>query len=93
MPEISLADYRWLVSEQARPYLADATSSGVSLVALTKRLRAALSPERTHLVLEQVELRERARVKFSQPEKLFLQRLFCLLARRQRQFQLPASNR
>lgn len=74
MPEPTIEDYHWLVGEQARPYLDDATSSSVSFVALTKRLRAALSPERTHLVLEQVDLRDRARVKFSRPEGMFFTR-------------------
>ena len=74
MPEPTIDDYRWLVGEEAQAYLDDATSSAISLVTLTKRLRAALSPERTHLVLEQVELRERARAKFSQPEKMFFTR-------------------
>ena len=74
MPELTIDDYRWLVSEQSLPYLDDAASSDQSFVALAKRLRAALSPERTHLVLEQVELRERARMKFSRPEKMFFTR-------------------
>ncbi|MEO8495682.1 MAG: hypothetical protein ABI614_11470 [Planctomycetota bacterium] len=74
MPKPTIDDYRWLVSQQAQPYLDDATSSAASFVSLTKRLRGALSPERTHLVLEQVELRERARAKFSQPETMFFTR-------------------
>ncbi|MCA9142508.1 MAG: hypothetical protein H6821_07805 [Planctomycetaceae bacterium] len=74
MPEPSLEDYHWLVSEQAQPYLDDAATSGVSFVALTKRLRADLTPQRTHLILEQVELRDRARAKFSRPEKMFFTR-------------------
>jgi hypothetical protein len=74
VPELTIEDYRWLVGEQAPPYLDDAASSELSFVALAKRLRAALSPERAHLVLEQVELRERARVKFSRPEKMFFTR-------------------
>ena len=74
MPEPSLEDYHWLVSEQAQPYLDDAATSGVSFVALTKRLRADLTPQRTHLILEQVELRDRVRAKFSRPEKMFFTR-------------------
>jgi len=74
VPEPKIEDYRWLVSQQAQPYLDDAASSDVSFVALTKRLRSALSTERTHLVLEQVNLRGRARAKFSQPEKMFFTR-------------------
>jgi len=74
VPEPTIEDYRWLVGEQAQPYFDDVKSSGVSFVALTKRLRADLSPERTHLVLEQIDLRERARAKFSRPEKMFFTR-------------------
>lgn len=74
VPEPTIDDYHWLVGQQAKPYLDEAASSGLSFVALTKRLRAALSPERTHLVLEQVELRDRARAKFSQPENMFFTR-------------------
>ena len=74
MPEPTIEDYRWLVGEQAQPFLDKATSGGTSYVALTKRLRSDLSPERTHLVLEQVELRERARAKFSRPEQMFFTR-------------------
>lgn len=74
MPEPSIDDYRWLVSEQARPFLEDATSSTVSLVAQTNRLRKALSLERVHLVLEQVELRSRAQVKFSAAQTMFFTR-------------------
>ncbi|MBC8356312.1 MAG: hypothetical protein H8E66_30405 [Planctomycetes bacterium] len=74
MPEPTIDDYRWLVSDKAQPFLEEAASPSGSLVALTKRLRTVLTPERTHLVLEQVELRERARVKFSRPENMFFTR-------------------
>ncbi|MCA9120771.1 MAG: hypothetical protein H6822_32475 [Planctomycetaceae bacterium] len=74
MPEPTIDDYRWLVSEYARPFLDEANSSATSYVALNKRLRRDLTSVRTHLVLEQVELRERARAKFSQPEHMFFTR-------------------
>ena len=47
--------------------MADARST----VSLVRDLRRELSPERTHLVLEQVELRRRARAKFAAAEKMF----------------------
>ncbi|HVU41008.1 MAG TPA: class I SAM-dependent methyltransferase [Xanthobacteraceae bacterium] len=62
----NLDDYRWLVSTAAEPWLAQAaTADARSTVSLTADLRRQLSAERTHLVLEQVELRRRARAKFA----------------------------
>jgi hypothetical protein len=69
-------DYRWLVSEAARPWLAIAheeASSGTS-VALLSRLRKNLSAEQAHLVVEQVGLRQRAREKFSLADQMFFTR-------------------
>ncbi len=74
MPEPTIEDYHWLVGEQAQLVLESVATSGVSFVALTKRLRADLSPERTHLILEQIDLRTRARAKFSLPEQMFFTR-------------------
>ena len=71
---MELDDYRWLVSEQARPWLDRATTDNRSTVQVASSLRKDLSAERTHLVLEQVELRQRARAKFPQPEKMFFTR-------------------
>jgi len=64
-------DYRWLVSRAAEPWLLRAAQSARPTVAVTAELRRELSPERTHLVLEQVELRRRARVKFAAAERMF----------------------
>jgi len=60
----SLDDYRWLVGPEAAPLLADAAARREPLVAATTRMRKQLSAERTHLVLEQVALRAKAREKF-----------------------------
>ncbi|HUE70033.1 MAG TPA: hypothetical protein VMP01_04020 [Pirellulaceae bacterium] len=70
----SLDDYRWLTSSAAHPWLARVTedlAAGVSLTRLTARLRRDLSCVQAHLVLAQVELRKRAREKFSQADKMF----------------------
>jgi hypothetical protein len=70
----SLDDYRWLTGEPARPWLAlaaDELAAGVTLMRLTARLRKELSPQRTHLVLAQVELRRGAREKFSRADEMF----------------------
>ena len=68
-----LDDYRWLTSDAARPWLARAADElpGESLTRLTARLRRDLSPVQTHLVLEQVELRQRGREKFSRAGEMF----------------------
>jgi hypothetical protein len=42
--------------------------------ALLQRIRKDLSTDRTHLVVEQVELRERAREKFSRADRMFFTR-------------------
>lgn len=76
----SLDDYRWLISEDARPWLARAGADlaavgGRVSAALVARYRKELSAERTHLVLEQVALRTRARQKFSRAEAMFFTRV------------------
>lgn len=67
-------DYRWLLSDQAGPWLERAAGRAQAMVALTQSLRVALGPGRTHLVLELAELRHRARVKFRQAERMFFTR-------------------
>jgi hypothetical protein len=74
VPEPSIDDYRWLVSDAAERYLADAATGTSSLVAQTQQLRKDLSPERAHLILEQVELRQRAGRKFSQTSQMYFTR-------------------
>ena len=67
----TIDDYRWLVSDQAIRWLEQAQGADQALVARTAGLRSQLSQERVHLVLEQVELRRRARAKFTQAERMF----------------------
>lgn len=67
----ALDDYRWLVSPEAAPWLAIAVQANGNLVAATTRLRKQLSAPRTHLVLEQAELRQRARRKFTLADQMF----------------------
>jgi SAM-dependent methyltransferase len=66
-----IADYRWLISADARPWLASLSESREPQAAQVRKLRRALSPAQTHLVLEQVELRRRAAIKFSRAEAMF----------------------
>lgn len=68
-----LNDHRWLISEAAVPWLEAAETSTVS-ARLVARMRKELSAERTHLVLEQVELRRRAREKFTLAARMFFTR-------------------
>ncbi len=71
MNEPQLDDYRWLISPDAEPWLAEAATASGSLVAMTSRLRRSLSAAQTHLVLEQVTLRRRAREKFAVADRMF----------------------
>jgi hypothetical protein len=66
-----LDDYCWLTSAEARPWLELATTATQSTVQFTALLRRQLSPARTHLVLEQVELRRRATAKFAAAAEMF----------------------
>lgn len=63
-------DYRWLVSEAAKPWLALAAGESAS-VQLIQRLRKDLSAERAALVAEQADLRRRARHKFALAAEMF----------------------
>ncbi len=75
MSEDSLvSDYRWLVSSEGDRYLARAARHEGSTLALAKILRRDLSARRGHLVLEQLELRQRAQAKFSAADQLFFTR-------------------
>lgn len=67
----SFTDYCWLVSTAAEPWLRRVSEHTGSLVQLTSALREELTAAQTHLVLEMVELRRRARVKFAQADQMF----------------------
>jgi len=67
-------DYRWLVSDQGREWLAVIDEEPKSLVAQSKRLRQQLSANRAHLILEQLALRRRAAGKFSAARRMFFTR-------------------
>ncbi len=67
-------DVGWLTGADARPWLERAARCGMSLVALTKLLRANLSPARTHLVLELVQLRRDGAIKFERAAEMFFTR-------------------
>lgn len=73
-PSIDLADYEWLTGREAAAVLVDVAANTRPLPQQTARLRKTLSPSRTSLVLEQVDLRRRARQKFSNAERMFFTR-------------------
>ncbi len=72
--DVEPADYHWLTSPEAAPWLESISASSRPLAAEVAALRRQLSPQRTHLVIEQVELRRRARAKFSAAEQMFFTR-------------------
>ncbi|MCU0878631.1 MAG: hypothetical protein MUF06_12670 [Pirellulaceae bacterium] len=75
----NLADYHWLVSDAAGPWLAQASAQVAEAAApvsatLVMQLRKSLPAARAKLVLEQAALRLRARDKFSRAEQMFFTR-------------------
>ncbi len=71
-----LDDYRWLLGDEGRSWIAQIAADTQPLVVQTTRLRKRLSSRRTHLVLEQVELRRRAGEKFFEAaERMFFTRV------------------
>jgi hypothetical protein len=67
----SADDYRWLTGPEGAAWLARAAVFDGSTAAQTRRLRAALSPAQASLVLAQLDLRRRAREKFSAADKMY----------------------
>lgn len=68
-------DYRWLLGSGGRRWLERVAGDHRSEVALAAALRAELSAERAHLVLEQRSLRRRAAAKFAAAERMFFTRI------------------
>jgi hypothetical protein len=71
---IALEDIQWLTSPAAEPYLARCAAHCGELTQLVGGLRKELSAERAHLVIEQVELRQRGVEKFSRAGEMFFTR-------------------
>jgi hypothetical protein len=69
-----IADYQWLIGAEAARYLEELAARETPLHTLVTRLRRHLSLERTHLLIEQMELRRRAAEKFSNPGRMFFTR-------------------
>ncbi len=73
MSEPTIEEYEWLVKEGAAAIrqATDLLDAGRAMTSVVDALRKSLSPIRTHLVLEQVGLREKAAAKFSQAAEMF----------------------
>lgn len=69
-----LADYRWLVSEEGRRWVDRVAGERGSTLLLLKRLRRVLSASRARLVVEQCQLRRKAREKFPWADRMFFTR-------------------
>ncbi len=69
------ADYRWLVGPAAAGLLNELTQADQPLHTAVAKLRRRFSANRTSLLLEQVELRQRATAKFSRASQMFFTRI------------------
>ncbi len=70
-----VADYVWLTGGEAGALLVELADADAPLHSLVAKLRGRLSFQRTHLLLEQVELRRRAAAKFTHAARMFFTRL------------------
>lgn len=73
MNDVKFADYEWLITDQASELLGELADQSATPT-IVARLRRRHSPSQVHLLLEQVELRRRARAKFSRAAQLFFTR-------------------
>jgi hypothetical protein len=67
----ALPDYEWLVGDEAAAILREVRQRDEPLLAAASRLRDLMSAPRVHLVLEQIELRNRATAKFAVAKQMF----------------------
>jgi SAM-dependent methyltransferase len=70
-----LADIEWLTGKEAHALLAELAGNTAPLHTTIAKLRGQLSATRTHLLVEQAELRRRATAKFTHPERLYFTRV------------------
>lgn len=72
-----LAEYRWLISDDARPWLMqtmDRRESGQDFLTIAKWLRKQFTPQRSALILELVQTRNRGIRKFELADQMFFTR-------------------
>jgi hypothetical protein len=70
-----IAEYQWLTGSEAAAYLAELAASQTPLHTAIERLRRHFSPAKAHLLLEQAELRRRAKEKFAAADSMFFTRV------------------
>ena len=73
----SFNEYQWLISDQAQSWLTETfgrRESGQDFLKISKWLRKQFSPERSALILELVQNRNRAIRKFEKAEQMFFTR-------------------
>ena len=73
-------DFYWLVSDEAKPILRqvqDAFLDQVNAVRIAKSLRKKFSPNRSALIMEQAQLRIRARTKFKLANEMYFTSIQC----------------
>ncbi len=71
MDEETLNAYGWLISQQAAPWLERLACSAAPAVMQVPQLRKTLTATQTHLLIELIELRQRAMAKFDAAHRLF----------------------
>jgi hypothetical protein len=77
MESPALEDFQWLVTPEAVPLLDLAHSQfseGINVVRIAKGLRKQTTAARSAIVMEQAQLRLRAKLKFSQAKEMFFTR-------------------
>ena len=67
----NIDDYRWLTGRESSRRLAELANTDFSSPAVVSGLRRELSPQRTHLVVQQLELRRRGKEKFADSGRMF----------------------
>jgi hypothetical protein len=70
-----IADYKWLTGSEATAYLAELAVSAEPVHVAIERLRRSFTAARVHLLVEQAELRRRAKEKFSAADRMFFTRV------------------
>jgi hypothetical protein len=70
-----VAEYDWLTGSEAGALLEELAGDNEPLHNAVERFRGRLSPARTHLLMEQIELRRRAAAKFTQAARMFFTRI------------------
>ncbi|MCA9211074.1 MAG: hypothetical protein KDA55_22095, partial [Planctomycetales bacterium] len=73
MNDVTFADYEWLIADEATELLGELAGQSAT-PKIVARLRRRHSPSQVHLLLEQIELRRRARAKFSRAAELYFTR-------------------